>query len=333
MIDDLNSNEFYTIDDFGYELSQKLGEALTRRGLSAVVDYTTIQKNNIEYKGLCVMFHDTNVGPFLYIDKDYYDILNGVPMYQIVESKVKLVEEAIHNAPDIQQITKDEIKNNLFVEMINREMNQKIEEQCAHQDINDLMLIPRLKCVEIDGHVGSCIVTSYCQAAILNMTDDELLSIAKENTFEKNDYICVGIDNMIAKLGGEKEDESADNCAYVLTNSTNIYGSTALADPTTLQMVKQTINEDEYFIIPSTIHECIIIPSSLVDDPADLKDMLNEINSDNSIVKKEDVLSNNVYRYNGKRISICNSLKDLQKQLNMEQQTNSIKEKMIRGIK
>ena len=67
-----------------------------------------------------------------------------------------------------------------------------------------------------------------------------------ENTFEKNDYICVGIDNMIAKLGGEKVDESVDNCAYVLTNSTNIYGSTALADPTALQMVKQTINEDEY---------------------------------------------------------------------------------------
>ena len=333
MIDDLNSNEFYTIDDFGYELSQKLGEALTRCGLSAVVDYTTIQKNNIEYKGLCVMFHDTNVGPFLYIDKDYYDILNGVPMYQIVESKVKLVEEAIHNAPDIQQMTKDEIKNNLFVEIINREMNPKIEEQCAHQDINDLMIVPRLKCVEIDGHVGSCIVTSYCQASILNMTDDELLSIAKANTFEKNDYICVGIDNMIAKLGGEKVDESVDNCAYVLTNSTNIYGSTALADPTALRMVKQTIKEDEFFIIPSTIHECIIIPSSLVDDPVDLKNMLNEINSDNSIVKKEDVLSNNVYRYNGKRISICNSLNDLQKQLNMEQQTNSITEKMIRGIK
>ena len=48
MIDDLNSNEFYTSNDFGYELSQKLGEALATRGLSAVIDYTTIQKNNIE---------------------------------------------------------------------------------------------------------------------------------------------------------------------------------------------------------------------------------------------------------------------------------------------
>lgn len=65
----------------------------------------------------------------------------------------------------------------------------------------------------------------------------------------------------------------------------------------------------------------IVVPSSIVDDPADLQKCCIDVNK---TLNESDVLSNNIYRYNGKQLCICNSQKELNEQIIKENQSKII---------
>ena len=61
-----------------------------------------------------------------------------------------------------------------------------------------------------------------------------------------------------------------------------------------LSDVGEKLGED-YYILPSSIHECIVIPKKEEIDPEELKIMVREINA--TQVQPEEVLSDEIYQY------------------------------------
>ena len=62
--------------------------------------------------------------------------------------------------------------------------------------------------------------------------------------------------------------------------------------------VRRLIGEklgDDYYVLPSSIHECMILPAGLRPDPKELQDMVREINL--TQVEPEEILADSVYRY------------------------------------
>ena len=66
------------------------------------------------------------------------------------------------------------------------------------------------------------------------------------------------------------------------------------AYPNVLEMIGQILKKD-YYILPSSVHEVIIVPYSEIYVCSKLDEMVREINS--TQVEEEDVLSNHVYLY------------------------------------
>lgn len=92
---------------------------------------------------------------------------------------------------------------------------------------------------------------------------------------------------------------AADN-AYVVTTASGTYGASVLAYEyrcgSILDRVADVIGED-YYVIPSSIHELILMPvSSCSHSTAKMQEMIRTINK--TVVQKDDVLSNYLYRYN-----------------------------------
>ena len=88
-------------------------------------------------------------------------------------------------------------------------------------------------------------------------------------------------------------DHQDDMKMYVLTNSEQTYGSGLIVHDKVLRHILDTIGEDIY-VLPSSTHELIIIPSSVVDDECYLTRMVHEINQ--TEVEPKDRLSDDVYR-------------------------------------
>ena len=80
---------------------------------------------------------------------------------------------------------------------------------------------------------------------------------------------------------------------YVLTNPDQNLGSGLIVHDKILRHILDTIREDIY-ILPSSVHELIILPSSVVDDEKYLTSMVHEINQ--TEVEPKDRLSDDVYR-------------------------------------
>lgn len=85
---------------------------------------------------------------------------------------------------------------------------------------------------------------------------------------------------------------------YVITNASGVDGSSAILSDSFMQSVSEKIGSEEFYILPSSRHEVLAIDPAIVEDTADLKQMVMEVNSKE--VSAEDFLSDSIYKYNGK---------------------------------
>ena len=103
-------------------------------------------------------------------------------------------------------------------------------------------------------------------------------------------------------LGDEYREELMDQILpchdsapmYVLSNSVGINGASALMYPNALKSIADELKKD-LVILPSSIHEVLLIPYENDVDFEDLSNMVTTINQEQ--VPVEDRLSNHVYYY------------------------------------
>lgn len=81
---------------------------------------------------------------------------------------------------------------------------------------------------------------------------------------------------------------------YVLTNTTGSLGAAALFYPDVKEKAGELLGGD-YYILPSSTHEVILVPDSADIDAKNLCDMVKQANR--TVVEANDILSDNVYHY------------------------------------
>lgn len=81
---------------------------------------------------------------------------------------------------------------------------------------------------------------------------------------------------------------------YVLTNTERRYGAVNLLYPEILKAAAGRLNGD-FYVLPSSVHECMLVPVSTGASAADLQQMVREINQ--VCVAPEEVLGDSVYCY------------------------------------
>lgn len=102
------------------------------------------------------------------------------------------------------------------------------------------------------------------------------------------------------ELSFEKQLDAFDirNEAAVLTNSTGIFGAASLFYPFILEMIGERMGGN-YYILPSSIHETILIPDNEDYLLSELEEMVWEINR--TELMAEDWLSDSVYYFDKAR--------------------------------
>jgi hypothetical protein len=112
-----------------------------------------------------------------------------------------------------------------------------------------------------------------------------LLEELKQNELEKD---LDQIHNLLETLSTEEEQ------MYVLSNHKKYYGASVLLYPNVLEEIAIKLQND-FFILPSSIHETIIVPFTDQLEKETLQEMVTEINR--TEVDEVDRLSDNVYIY------------------------------------
>ncbi len=106
----------------------------------------------------------------------------------------------------------------------------------------------------------------------------------------KEDWITPVTDKMLGQIFEEK-----NACPmYVLTNQKKLFGAACMTYQGVLKEFAGKVN-DNFFVLPSSVHEVILIPDGNFESPKRLEDMVKEVNE--SQVTREEVLTDSVYFY------------------------------------
>ena len=92
--------------------------------------------------------------------------------------------------------------------------------------------------------------------------------------------------------------ENIEEELFVLTNSIRNFGAAAILYEHRLEGIGDYFKEN-YFVLPSSVHEVIMIPESKAARQNDLSAIVKEVNE--TQVQKEEVLSDHVYYYDRKK--------------------------------
>ncbi len=119
-----------------------------------------------------------------------------------------------------------------------------------------------------------------------------LREIAMKNTFENNEPEIIRLGELLALY--IDEDIDMDKQMYVITNKSRNFGATSLIYPGLLENIYERIGGD-YYILPSSIHECIALRAGDDLKTEMLRALVRNINC--TEVKPDQVLSDSVYIY------------------------------------
>lgn len=328
-----NSNELYMVAEWVGVFVTELEKTIKSYEQHAEFERQYLAKNNCEKDALTIRFPDCNIGPTIYLD-DIAARYEGTEPSEAAQLVADNLIESQKNIPefDSSKIAPEYVKEHIGYRVMNAEANPTFADTSPVHYIadNDLMLVPYVVVSEFDGEQASFRLTNSLQES-LKMTDSEVHRYAMAN-MKSDDFNIRGMNEvMIEMMKKDGMDEEficemipQEEQLYVVSNSSNLFGATAIATPGVLENVNERIGETNFFIIPSSLHEVLIVPESFVSDPADLHDMCSNVNSDPTLIKKEDFLSNNILRYDGEKqeLHICNDLgqlKQLTEKVDMSQ--------------
>lgn len=181
-----------------------------------------------------------------------------------------------------------------------------------YQEFLDLAAIVTF-CTEIDEQGVKAIRVTHDLAERWNVSEEEILQAAEENTeslFPVRmepilDTLCRVADISRDDLPEEVLAEEDSPQIMVLTNYLGVNGATVLLYDSFLQQVYEKLR-GKFIILPSSIHEVIVMPLASAPPITDSQKMVEQINR--SAVKEEEILSDSVYLYDGEKVILaCDS--------------------------
>ncbi len=131
----------------------------------------------------------------------------------------------------------------------------------------------------------------------LNLSPRELMKLAKQNTMRLQPPV---IDTMEERLGLLPFFTAIRPTMLIITNPDNFYGAGAILYPGMAQQIAARLRTEDYLILPSSVHEMLVIPRFMDGDIAGLRAMIQEINE--TEVAPQDRLSDNVYELRQQRL-------------------------------
>ena len=261
-----------------------------------------IKNNGCEMDGLVIMEKGKDIAPTIYLDSFYELYTNGENIKNIIRQIEVIYEQNKNNVTFDVNILKhfDTIKDKIVYKVVNYRSNEKLLEQVPHKRILDLAVV--FYCL-LDNEYGRSAPALIYNNNLKNwnVTIDDVYKAALKNT---PDLLHSKISSMAAlfeKCGVNVDGEEVDlkdyvpSDMYVLTNESKLNGAACILYENVLYDFAQKLGADLY-ILPSSVHEVILLPKLSMFEKDELVNMVKEVNTEG--VAADEVLSDHVYEYN-----------------------------------
>lgn len=293
---------------FAEGVAGKIKEYLPEEYQNVTCGIMESQKNN-GVGCISVNFHmpGSKTSPMIYMESFYDEIRNGKPLDLVMEeialnAMAAMPGKVMPDTLDLQSY--DSIKEYLKIGLVNKKANKLVLCARPHIDVEDLAVICKIEVPQEDSRISATINVTYeMMSERWGIEKKELFQRAAENTLRDQPPMLMEMDGAVCWQEGSimpenllKADQvpNTDCPMYVMTNQFTRNGAVAMLYPEVLERMCGLFPEG-YYILPSSIHDLVIIPKSVSMTPKELGEMVRDINK--VAVIREEVLSDRIYEY------------------------------------
>lgn len=245
----------------------------------------------------------THAAPMIYLENFYNSYLESKDFLGVMGQLKNCLEQALESTEMIEQSVCNAklSKDNIVFELMHSEKNHEFLKTLPHRQFLNLSIVYRWDIIGDEGNRASAIVNKD-MAKSMGLDEEELYQLAYKNTKEIREPIVVAMDKYVDKymetgchpeLSEFKEDWCSEGSRmYVITNVGIYKGAINILYPDVLQRIVDRHGCDLY-LIPSSVHEMIALPI----EHGNMDSLLECIREVNRTLDIEDVLSNDVYKY------------------------------------
>lgn len=300
-------------EEFINTIKDTIKEYLPEDYRDAEVNILENRKLNTNYTGLTVTREGDTLAPTINLN-NLFDSYSKHPEHSIT-AVMQEVASVIQHTPETFDIGRimdyDRVKKNLFMRLSAAEKNKDLLEHAPHIRKEDLAITFHIMLDQSDKGTATTMINDNMMEAY-GIDLDQLYQDALLNS----PVICPAqIENMgealsrmmiedmksagappelIQEMEKDLKESNKDNPMTIITNDRLVDGASAIFYPGVMDLVGERMQGD-YFILPSSVHETLVVPDDGRVSLQELTDMVKEVNM--TQVNPEDQLTDQVYHY------------------------------------
>lgn len=268
--------------------------------------------NDTQYLAITVRKTGDNIAKNIYLEPYFhkyvhYECSLDSLAHQIFDVAVEVQMEyddcqyIIANMRDYEAI-----KDYLAIKLINADSNTEYLKDKCYKPLfdTDMVIVFTFLVSHSDDGIGTIVVPKECFEA-WDKDIEEVYEYAVNNMQNRFPVIVKPLHELVKSLKEDMDDDFADmmnppefyfdDKLLVVTNNSGINGASSLLYPGVLNAILSDCNTDKLVILPSSIHETIVLPLTDKTNLRELKNMVCEVNS--TQVQEQEILSYNIFIY------------------------------------
>lgn len=293
-------------ETFKMKLSQDIYQTLCDSGMENVtMRFQNIEKLNQNYESLTVIPENGVFGATLNLETAFAEYNRNGDYKNVLDKSVDVVLAGIDRMPavDLENLLNYEaMKKTLAIDIISAERNEILLQKVPHELMEDMAAVYRFVLNNSEAGRETVLVTKD-MLNNMGITEEQLMSDAKEIAPKIRPVVIQGMNEVMKEKMGEEEFEKIDlpneenEILFLASVPDGICGAGVLAYPNFMEQAADIIGGD-FFILPSSIHEVLLVPDDGSWSARALKTLVENVNE--TEVRPEEKLTDSVYHYDSK---------------------------------
>lgn len=292
-----------TYQEFVCAIEEKMNQKL--EGGVKATQYTAVKNNGKIKKGLLLETPGVNISPTIYLEEFHQRYLDGESIDRIVQEILDFYRtikcDRSMDANEIEHY--DSLQDKIVFKLIHTDKNRELLKGIPHLRLLDLSIVFYVL-LDINSQGTATMTVNNEHLRHWDVTAEELFALARRNVKRllpaELFTMQQAVDEILCSVPGKKKNLLSESVTegtdfmYVLSNPVRSFGAACIAYPEVLDMAGRILGED-YYVLPSSVHEVVLVPASKGMEPDEMDAMVMEINQ--TQVAEEEILSNHAYLY------------------------------------
>ena len=289
-----------TFEDFVDTVRNNIRDYLPEKFHEAEISISPFQKLNGSYLGMQVRREGQVAVPTVNLERAFSSYSSGPAGINGMDAILHKIADQVQGELGLETAWLQDygqVKKSLFIRVNDAQENAESLRNLPHREMDGLAVSYHIAMEGPHGIEASVPVT-YSMMKMYGVDENQLHADAVASGQVLNPPLFLSMAEMMSRMTGIDEEELAPAVPgpdlMVLTNEQALYGAGSLFYPQMMDQIADRMGSN-YFVLPSSIHETLILVDNGDVDREALESMVQEING--MAVAPEDRLSDHVYHY------------------------------------